>query len=61
MRLERVSGRRLAALVLLVLASGLCVALVAVRILRTETLEYRFLVWNLFLAWLPFARAAVSV
>ncbi len=57
MRLDGVSGRRLATLVLLVLASALCVALVAVRISRTGTLEYRFLVWNLFLAWLPFVFA----
>lgn len=57
MRLDGVSGRRLATLVLLVLASALCVALVAARISRTGTLEYRFLVWNLFLAWLPFVFA----
>ena len=57
MRLDRISGRRLATFILLVLASGLCVALVAVRISRTGTLEYRFLVWNLFLAWLPFLLA----
>lgn len=57
MRLDGVSGRRLATLALLVLASALCVALVAVRISRTGTLEYRFLVWNLFLAWLPFVFA----
>jgi uncharacterized membrane protein len=48
------STRRLLSLALLGLASALCVALVAVRITRTETPEYRFLLWNLFLAWLPF-------
>ncbi len=51
------STRRLLTLVLLAVATVLCLALVAVRIERTGTLEYRFLVWNLFLAWLPFAFA----
>lgn len=51
------STRRLLTLLLLGVASALCVALVAVRVERTGTLEYRFLVWNLFLAWLPFVFA----
>ena len=51
------STRRLLALTLLGLSTALCVALVAVRIERTGTLEYRFLLWNLFLAWLPFVFA----
>ena len=57
MSLQRVSDRRLVTLVLLVLASILCVALVVVRVEYTATYEYRFLIWNLFLAWLPFAFA----
>lgn len=31
-----------------------CVALLAVRFYRTESPGYIFLVWNLFLAWVPF-------
>ncbi len=53
------SARRRATLVLLGLSTALCLALVAVRIERTGTVEYRFLVWNLFLAWLPFVFALV--
>jgi uncharacterized membrane protein len=51
------SDRRLATLVLLVVASCACVALVALRMERTGTDEYGFLLWNLFLAWLPFVFA----
>jgi uncharacterized membrane protein len=53
------STRRLLTLALLGLASALCLVLVAVRVERTGTPEYRFLVWNLFLAWLPFVFALV--
>lgn len=53
------STRRLLTLGLLGLASALCLVLVAVRVERTGTPEYRFLVWNLFLAWLPFVFALV--
>jgi uncharacterized membrane protein len=57
MRFDRASGRRVATVGLLALASALAVALVEARIERTGTPEYRFLVWNLFLAWLPFVLA----
>src|ERR1044071_7971040 len=44
----------------LTLASGVCVALVATRILWTRNLHYAFLIWNLFLAWLPLAFALLA-
>lgn len=37
----------------LTFASGVCIALVFARILSTGNIRYGFLVWNLFLAWLP--------
>jgi uncharacterized membrane protein len=43
----------------LVLASGFCVALLAAREWHTGTNGYRFLVWNLILAWVPFLLALV--
>ncbi|MFB9277859.1 DUF1361 domain-containing protein [Cohnella cellulosilytica] len=33
--------------------SVLCAALIAIRAQRMEDVQYRFLLWNLFLAWLP--------
>ena len=44
----------------LLAASALCVALVEYRIHRTGDPFYRFLVWNLFLAWVPVAFAVVA-
>ena len=37
-----------------VLASGLAVALLAGRAARSHSLTYFFLLWNLFLAWIPY-------
>ena len=37
----------------LTFASGVCVALVVARIAAAGNIRYGFLVWNLFLAWLP--------
>ena len=54
MRLDRVSGRRLATFALLVLASVFCMALVAADVDRTWDYNTSFLVSNLALAWLPF-------
>ena len=39
------------------LSSALSVALLVARAANTGTLAYSFLVWNLFLAWVPFALA----
>jgi uncharacterized membrane protein len=50
----------LAVAALLVLASGACVALVLARQLHSHTTHYRFLIWNLALAWIPLALAAMA-
>jgi uncharacterized membrane protein len=47
------SRRRLAVIGALVLASAFDVALLAGRIVETHEQSYRFLAWNLFLAWIP--------
>ena len=44
----------------LLFASGASVALVAARIIWTGKLFYSFLVWNLFLAWLPMVFALLA-
>ena len=48
---------RRAALFSLVVASGFGTALVWVRVARTGSEDYGFLVWNLLLAWVPFLLA----
>ena len=45
---------RLTVFVLLSAASVFCVALVAARVKHTNSVRYLSLVWNLFLAWIPF-------
>lgn len=52
--MRRLSNRRVATIFALVLASGLCVLLLTAREWHTGTNGYRFLVWNLLLAWIPF-------
>jgi uncharacterized membrane protein len=51
------SNRRRATLASLAGLSALVVALVAVRIAYTGSSQYKSLVWNLFLAWIPFVLA----
>ena len=51
------SRRRLATVLGLFVASLFCVALVLVRNLHTGNVNFRYLIWNLFLAWIPFALA----
>ena len=55
MRLLKVALRRETAMPVLALAfaSVFCVVLVTARVLWTSNVHYSFLVWNLFLAWLP--------
>jgi uncharacterized membrane protein len=57
--MARLSDRRVATIFALVLASGFCVALLAAREWHTGSNGYRFLVWNLILAWIPFLLALV--
>lgn len=44
----------------LILASGASIGLVAARILWTGNTRYGFLIWNLFLAWLPLVFAILA-
>jgi uncharacterized membrane protein len=53
-------ARRALAVLSLVFASLLCVATVEVRTHETGDPYFRFLVWNLILAWVPFALALVA-
>jgi len=53
-------GRRTLAIVALLAASALCVATVEVRTHETGDAYYRFLVWNLILAWVPLAFALAA-
>ena len=55
--MKTLSDRRIAAFFSLVLASGLCVALFAVRLRYPHGTDFEFLTWNLFLAWIPFVLA----
>jgi uncharacterized membrane protein len=54
-----VSRRRLTTVLGLVAASMFCVALVVVRDVHTGTRDFHYLVWNLFLAWIPFVLAVI--
>ena len=53
----RSSRRRLATILALFAASFFCVALVVVRNVHTGNVDLRYLIWNLLLAWIPFALA----
>jgi uncharacterized membrane protein len=53
-------GRRMLAIIALLAASALCVALVEIRTHETGDPYYRFLVWNLILAWVPLAFAVAA-
>jgi uncharacterized membrane protein len=51
------SRRRLATILGLFAGSLFCVALALVRDAHAGNRDFRFLIWNLFLAWIPFALA----
>lgn len=53
-------ARRALVLVALLVASVLCVGLLELRIRETGDGFYRFLVWNLFLAWVPLVFAVAA-
>src|SRR5688500_5404663 len=53
-------GRRTLAFVALLAASALCLATVEIRTYETGDAYYRFLVWNLILAWVPLALAVAA-
>lgn len=59
LRTRRFPNERLVVLAGLVVASGLCLALEAVRERHFGTLDFRFLLWNLLLAWIPLVLALV--
>ena len=53
-------GPRVLAVLALLAASALCVATLQIRMERTGDSFYQFLVWNLFLAWVPLICAAAA-
>jgi uncharacterized membrane protein len=62
MKLLQIALRRETALpvIALILASIFSVALVVARVVWTGNIKYAFLVWNLFLAWLPLVFALLA-
>ncbi|MFN0155252.1 MAG: DUF1361 domain-containing protein [Gaiella sp.] len=55
------SDRRAGTVFVLLLASGLCLAGLWLRMRHTGLAGYHFLGWNLFLAWIPFIAALMLV
>ena len=45
----------------LVLASVICTGLIAYRVIASHKISHAYLVWNLFLAWLPLVFAVLAV
>lgn len=45
---------------LLAMSSILCIGLYAARVRTSDSLRYTFLIWNLFLAWVPFGFAWIA-
>ncbi len=55
----RASRRRLVTVLGMLLASLFCVGLVGLRVIETGDSTFSGLIWNLFLAWIPFVLAVV--
>ena len=53
-------NRQLIIIASMLISSGLCVALLASRVILTKRYTHAYLIWNLFLAWLPAISAFVS-
>src|SRR5262249_53541710 len=53
-------NRQMMVIASMIISSGLCLALLTVRVVYTHSLTYAYLSWNLFLAWLPVISALVS-
>ena len=62
MKLLKLAFKRETAVPMLALtfASAVCLVLVSARVLWTGQLRYGFLIWNLFLAWLPLLFALLA-
>ncbi len=60
MHLPHFSQRSIIAFASLIFASMICVALVVARWYYAQTLDYGFMIWNLFLAWIPFIMAFIT-
>src|ERR1043166_1400766 len=62
MKFIKISFPRETAMPLLALtfASGVCFSLVVARVIWTGRFAYSFLIWNLFLAWLPLVFALLA-
>lgn len=52
--------RRLVVCLVLVCASVACASLVGARVLGTGRFHFLFLIWNLFLAWVPFGASLLA-
>ncbi|HKX28596.1 MAG TPA: DUF1361 domain-containing protein [Blastocatellia bacterium] len=44
----------------MVVSSVLCISMLAIRIVHTQRFTHTYLLWNLFLAWLPLVSALIS-
>lgn len=51
---------KIAIFLLMAIASAICVFLVAARIAYSDSIRYTSLIWNLFLAWIPFVLAYLA-
>jgi len=59
-KLSEQHKNKFAIFVLLAAASAICFLLAAVRMARSDSTHYGFLLWNLMLAWIPFIFAALA-